>query len=175
MFVAARVNWVLAGAATLLLSACGGSAFEPAMMPADVCALLTQADAQTILPTAGPGAGQVNAQTNDYWSIECAWLDSSSSGPGPKYVSLIVAGALTSDGSSQLDDALTTSPNPTIVQAVAVSGLGDKAAYLNDPGNEQVLRARLGNYLADLRATSITPDVTELQLHPLVAKAIAGL
>jgi hypothetical protein len=40
VFAATRANWVLAGAATMLLSACGGgNAFEPAMMPADVCAV----------------------------------------------------------------------------------------------------------------------------------------
>jgi hypothetical protein len=58
---------------------------------------------------------------------------------------------------------------------VAVSGLGDKAAYVNNPGSEQLLGARVGNYLAKVTADSITPDVTEAQLHPLVAKAIAGL
>ncbi len=165
---------MLAGAATLLLSACsGGSAFVPAMMPADVCALLTQADAQTILPTAGPGARQVNADTSDFWTIACFWPDSSS-GSG-KNVGLTLTGALTPVGAGQLDDALAVGPNTLGAPVVAVSGLGDKAAYVNNSGSEQLLGARVGNYLVDVTADSITPDVTEAQLHPLVATAITGL
>ena len=164
---------MLAGAATMLLSACGGgSAFEPAMMPADVCALLTQADAQTILPTAGPGARQIDAETSDFWTIACFWLDSSS-GSG-KDVGLTLTGALTVGGAGQLD-ALTVGASTGSAPLVAVSGLGDKAAYVNNSGSEQLLGARVGNYLVDVTADSITPDVTEAQLHPLVAKAIAGL
>ena len=70
---------------------------------------------------------------------------------------------------------LTAGPTPGSSPAVAVSGLGDKAAYINNSGSVQLLRALVGNYLVDVRAESITPDVTESQLHPLVAKAIAGL
>jgi hypothetical protein len=118
------------------------------------------------------GSRQVNAQATDYWSIECFWLDSS--GGSGQVVQLILDGALTSEGARQLDDALTAGPTPGSSPAVAVSGLGDKAAYINNSGSVQLLRALVGNYLVDVRAESITPDVTESQLHPLVAKAIAG-
>jgi hypothetical protein len=158
----------------MLASACsGGSAFKPAMMPADVCALLAQADAQTILPTAAPGSRQINAQTVDFWDIACFWPDNP--GGSGKDVGLILSGALTSEGARQLDDALTVGPTPGSAPAVAVSGLGDMAAYINNSGSAQLINARVGNYLVNVTAHNITPDVTEAQLRPLVAKAIAGL
>jgi hypothetical protein len=167
-------TWVVVGAAALMASACGGeSAFKPAMMPSDVCALLTQADAQTILPTAAPGSPQTNAQTVDYWDIACFWPDSSS-GSGQD-VGLTLSGALTSEGARQLDDALTRGPNTGNAPAVTVNDLGDRAAYINNPGSAQTLNARVGNYLVDVTAQNITADVAEGQLRPLVAKAIAAL
>lgn len=169
-----RLSLGLAGIAAVLLSTCGGgSSFKPAVMPANVCDLLAQADAQTILPTAGPGARQINAETADFWSIACFWLDSPSS--SGKDVGLLLGGALTTEGARQLDEALTAGPTPGSAPAMAVSGLGDEAAYIDNPGSLQLLRARVGSYLLELRAQDITPDVTEAQLHPLVAKAIGAL
>jgi len=166
----ARIQSLIA--AVLLLGCGGGGTFTPASQPADICALLTQADAQTILPTAAPGARQINAETNDFWSIECAWSDSSS--PSGKVVTLILYGALTSTGARGNEDALTVA-YPGSAPATAVSGLGDKAAYINNAGTDQRLAALAGSYLVVVWVYSITPDATEPQLHPLVAKAIAGL
>ena len=158
------------GMAALVPACGGGGSFTPATEPADVCALLMQADAQTILPTAGPGMRQVNARTDTYWSIECAWWESP--GQSPKVVSLLLDGALTSEGARGLDDALTV---PVFgAQPVAVSGLGDNAAYADD-GTNQTLGARAGNFMVNVTAYTITPAVTESQLRPLVAKAIAAL
>jgi hypothetical protein len=158
-------------AGTALLPACGGSTFTPAMQPADVCALLTQADAQRLLPTAAAGTPQQNAMTDAYWSLECVWPDSAT--PSAKIVALILEGALTSEGAGALDVALTAPSGDG--QPMAVSGLGDKASYTDNPGTTQLLGARVGNYLVNVTAYSLTPDVTEAQLFPLVANAIGGL
>lgn len=165
-------TWALAGTATALLLGCnGGATFTPARRPADVCALLTQADAQTILPTAGPGARQINAESIDFWSIECAWWDSSSQ--SGKVVTLILNGAVTNTAARGLDDVLV--PGVGDAQAVAVDGLGDEAMYINNSGTDQRLAALIGSYVVIVWVYSITPDATESQLRPLVAKAIAAL
>src|SRR5215471_17024745 len=136
-----RATWVLAGTALLLDCGGGGGTFTPALEPADHCALLTQADAQTIFPTAGPGVPQINAETSDGWSVECVWSDSSTRSAG--IVSLVLDGALTREGARQLDPALTAFAGGP--GAMAVSGLGDKASYINNTGTDQRLAARVGS------------------------------
>ncbi len=104
-------------------------------------------------------------------ALAAGWPDSAT--PSAKIVALILEGALTSAGASELDVALTAPSGGG--QPMAVSGLGDRAAYTDNPGTTQLLGARVGNYLVNVTAYSLTPDVTEAQLEPLVANAIGGL
>jgi hypothetical protein len=149
----------------------GSSGFTPATEPADICSLLTLADAQTILPSAGAGVVQPVIATADVWMVQCDWDDPSNNG---KSVELILEGALTATGNSDLDGILRTAGTGA-TQSMMVSGLGDGAIYVNTTGIEQILEARSGSYLVNVTAVFITPDVTASPLQPLVQKVISGL
>jgi hypothetical protein len=159
-------------AAAALLSACGGSgSFTPATQVADICSLLALSDVQTILPTAMDGTPQATLSTNDIFSQECDWNDSSTS--SAMAVTLVIEGALTAQGASEINIVVGADQGST--QHMAVSGLGDRAEYINFTGTDQLLGARTRSYLVDVTVYLFTPDVTEAQLQPLVAKAVNAL
>jgi len=155
------------------LTACGGSdSFAPAPPPAEICSLLALADVQTILPMAQDGSGGPAAMTlPDIWTAECQWYDA----PGSSVnVALVLQGAPTPQGIADLDVGYET-VDPGGAPKMEVSGVGDRAFYVDDSGTAQILQARTGSYLVNLAAVFFTSDVTEAQLQPLVQKVISGL
>jgi hypothetical protein len=165
-----RLTLALVG--VVLVAGCGGGSgtFTPATQVADICSLLALSDVQAILPTAMDGATQATLATNDVFSQECDWNDSSATAMA---VTLVVEGALTSQGAAEINIVLTADQGST--QHMAVTGLGDRAEYINFSGTSQLLGARVGSYLVEVTAYLFTPDVTEAQLHPLVAKVVGQL
>ena len=165
-----------AGAAFIALAfvpACGSDAFTPAPLPAEICSLLPLADVQTIFPTAQSGYSRsaVITMPPDVWTAECDWND-----PGASLldVALVIQGSLTPQGIADLDVGYET-VDPGGAPEVEVSGVGDRAFYVDDSGRAQILQARTGSYLVNLAASLFTSDVTEAQLQPLVQKVIGGL
>ena len=106
--------------------------------------------------------------TADIWLRGCAWHTND------KAVSLIVEGALTSNGNMLLGLQVGATSNAT-TQVKEVSGVGDKAAYLVTQGINQVLNARKGSNLVSVAASGFTPEVPEASLQPLVVEALSKL
>jgi hypothetical protein len=149
----------------------GGTPFTPTTPIADGCSMLALADVQVLLPGAAAGSAVAPMDTADVWSRGCSWQ-----GSGGMSVTLVVDGALTSMGNLVLGtdvDAVATNSTST---ATAVSGLGDKAVYLdNEPLGDQILNAKKGGELVSLGAYSFTPVVPESSLQPLVVEALGKL
>src|SRR5262245_25644716 len=119
--------------------AAGGEEFEPAVPPDDVCALLTVADVQTILPAAATSAAEPTPDMPDVWARICKW-DAGS----VESVELVVYGATSKDGTFALTVLAGGPGNGT---KTAVGGLGDKATYWEDAGiNTRGVVALQGNY-----------------------------
>ncbi len=147
----------------------GGAAFTPTTPIADVCSMLALSDVQVLLPGAPAGTALAPDDNADIWTRGCAWQVS------PRAVTLIVEGALTSNGNLILGIEVDATGNST-TQATAVSGVGDKAVYLNNqPLNDQILNARKGSEVVSLGAYSYTPVVPESSLQPLVVEALGKL
>jgi hypothetical protein len=147
----------------------GGAAFTPATPIADVCSMLALSDVQVLLPGAPAGTAMVPDDNADIWTRGCAWQVS------PRAVTLIVEGALTSNGNLILGIEVDATSNST-TQATAVSGVGDKAVYLNNqPLNDQILNARKGSEVVSVAAYSYTPVVPESSLQPLVVEVLGKL
>jgi hypothetical protein len=127
--------------------------------------LLTLADVQTILPNAGAGRyldplGSDSAHPT--WTVGCQW-DSDAG-----YVVLTIVGFTTAD-SLAIGGVIPDGGAGSMV----VSGVGQRAAYGNDPGQfRQSLDTTLGSYSIGLTAYSVVPDVSEAALEPLVLKII---
>ena len=156
--------------ALVFLPACGSDAFTPAAPPADICSLLALADVQTIFPTAQHlYRGSAVMTMPDVWTAECQWNDASL-----LYVVLFLQGALTPRAIADLDVGYET-VDPGGAPKVEVSGVGERAFYVDDTGRVQILQARTGSYLVNLAAVLFTPDVTEAQLRPLVQRVISRL
>jgi hypothetical protein len=165
-----RVRWL--GLLVLAAPACGsgnGAApFMPTTPVADPCSMLALADVQVLLPGAPAGVPLSPDDSVDVWSRGCAWQASGMS------VTMVVQGALMSDGTAVIGaNVEATSDGAT--QATAVSGVGDKAVYLDTAGLSQVLNARKGSELVSLVAASFTPDVPEASLQPLVVEGLGNL
>jgi len=150
----------------------GPDTFVPAPYSLAGC-FLTTADVQTILPTSGVGQ-RLDPLTplpgHWYWSTGCRWSDSANGA----YVVLSVEGALTLEGNAVLDSSLGLGADGG-ASVMAVDGVGEKAVYVNDAGRSQTLSARFGSFLASIAAYSITPDVPEVSLVPLMVKEIDGI
>jgi hypothetical protein len=160
------------GAATGSSGAGGSGTFTPAVEPANVCALLSLADVQLVLATAGAGVAQPNSTSTNGWGIECDWKDSA---PGStRTVRLVVVGVLASDGVADLDRGPQSLAAGTTPSYMAVSDLGDVAEYA-DFMNAQILEAVSGSYLVETAVEFVSPAVTAAQLGPLVAKVIGEL
>jgi hypothetical protein len=141
----------------------------PATPPADVCALLTQTDVRTILPSAGPGKAAAPVDTPDLWVRLCTWTAG-----GIPSVDLVVHGALTEAGRQQL--AILATVGPGDGTKTPVSGLGDSAVFWEDADiNTLGLTALRGNYSVDVTAYFLERAPTQAQLIPLVRKAFDGL
>src|SRR5439155_23572566 len=89
------VRWF--GLLMLAAPACGGSsgggaAFTPTTPIADVCSMLALSDVQVLLPGAPAGTALAPDDNADVWMRGCAWQT------GGLSVTLIVQGALTSNG-----------------------------------------------------------------------------
>jgi hypothetical protein len=147
----------------------GSTNFVAASPPADVCALLTLTDVQTILPGAGAGAPEPVADTPDTWSRICKWKAS-----GIASVDLVVFGAKTEQGLQALTIMATTGPGNG--PKTPVTGLGDRAVYWENSGiNTRGLTAQKGSYSADVTAYFVDPAPTQAQLTPLVQQALDHL
>jgi hypothetical protein len=147
----------------------GGAAFTPTTPVADVCSMLALADVQVLLPGAPAGTALAPDDNADAWMRGCAWQT------GGLSVTLLAQGALTSNGNLILGIEVEATSNSTS-QATAVSGVGDKAVYLNNqPLNNQILNARKGSELVSVGANSYTPPVPESSLQPLVVEALGKL
>ncbi len=146
--------------------AAGDAGFFPAPFPSgSPCALLTVADVQTILPSsrAGRYLDPLGADAaHPTWTVGCQW----DSGAG--YVVLGIIGYTTAD-SLAIGGVI---PNGG-AGSMVVSGVGRRAAYVDDPGQfRQFLETTLGSYSIGLTAYSVVPDVSEAALEPLVLKII---
>jgi hypothetical protein len=167
-----RARWVRClGLLVLASPACGGSGstpFTPTTPVADVCSMLALSDVQTLLPGAIPGAPLTLDDTAEFWIRGCAWQANGMS------VSLLVQGALNSDGNLLLDVEVEATSNATS-QATAVPGVGDKAVYRVNQGLDQILNAKKGSTVVSVAAYGFTPDVPEASLQPLVVEALSKL
>jgi hypothetical protein len=154
----------------LAAPACGSSGvpFTPTTPVADVCSMLALSDVQTLLPAAPAGAPLTLDDTADIWIRGCGWQANGMA------VTLIVEGPLTSNGNLVLAIQVDATNNGT-TQATAVSGVGDKAVYVINPGLDQILNARKGSYVASVAASMFTPEVPEASLQPLVVEALGKL
>jgi hypothetical protein len=164
------VRWL--GLLVLATPACGsngGTPFTATTPVADVCSMLALEDVQTLLPGATAGTPMAPDDTADIWLRGCAWQ-----GSGGMAVTLLVEGALTSNGRLVLGTEVDANSNST-TQATAVSGVGDKAAYLVNQGLEQILNALKGSTVVSLAAYNFTPVVPEASLQPLVVEALSKL
>ena len=147
----------------------GGAAFTPTTPIADACSMLALSDVQVLLPGAPAGSAMSPDDNADIWTRGCAWQVS------PLAVTLLVEGALTSNGNLILGIEVDATSNSTS-QATAVSGVGDKAVYLNNqPLNDQILNARKGSEVVSVAAYSYTPAVPESSLQPLVVEVLGKL
>ena len=95
-------------------------------------------------------------------------------GFGGRAVTLLVDGALTSNGDLVLGTVVDATSNST-TQATAVSGLGDKAVYLVNTGLGQILNARQGSTVVSVSVSGFTPEVPESSLQPLVVEVLGRL
>jgi hypothetical protein len=164
-----RVWWL--GFLVLAAPACGGSSggaapFTPTTPVTDPCSMLALADVQTLLPGAPAGTPMAPDDNADIWLRGCAWQANGMA------VTLIVEGPLTSNGDLVLGLEVEPSTN---AQATAVSGVGDKAVYLVNPGLDQVLNARKGSDLVSVAASGFTSEVPEAGLQPLVVEALGKI
>jgi hypothetical protein len=141
----------------------------PAVMPAEICAMLTVADLQALLPTAGSGVEEDPLPGPPFWELGCQW-------DGPQGdVQLSLAGAVTTAGNAELDvDVSYIFPDGS-TSSLPVSGVGSEAHYVNYSGESQSLRSKLGPYLVTIVADGFTPDVPEATLQPVVAKVLSQL
>ena len=165
------VRWL--GLLMLVAPACGGGSdggapFTPTMPVADACNMLALSDVQALVPGAPAGTPLPPDDTADDWIRGCAWQANGMA------VTLIVEGALTSNGDRVLAFEVEATSNDT-TQATAVSGVGDKAVYLVNRGLGQILNARKGGYVVSLSASGFTPEVPESSLQPLVVEALGKL
>lgn len=165
-----RIRWLplLILAAPACGSSSGGAPFTPTTPVADPCSMLLLADVQALLPGAAPGYQLAPDDTADVWMRGCAWQASGMS------VTLLVEGALTSSGNITIGFGVEANSNSS-TQATAVSGLGDKAVYLDNVGLDQILNARKGSELVSVAAAGFTPKVPEASLQPLAAEALGNL
>ena len=135
-----RWKWSLVLVVVVAAPACGsgGPAFMPATPVADVCGMLALSDVQVLLPAAPAGTALPPDDNADVWMRGCGWETWGLS------VSLIVQGALTSNGTPIIGIAVEPTSDSTS-QATAVSGVGDKAVYINNqPLNDQNLERAEG-------------------------------
>jgi hypothetical protein len=150
----------------------GSGPFTPAVEPADVCALLSLADIETILPTAGAGVPQPNSTSPDGWGVECDWKDTAPASGST--ASLVVVGVLSSAGIADLDRGPQSLAAGATPSSAAVVGLGDTAEYA-DLTNAQALEAVAGSYDVEVTVTFRNPAVTAVQLRPLVARVLGEI
>jgi hypothetical protein len=154
----------------------GSSSFTPATPPADVCALLTLEDVQTLTPTAQAGVEEPTGDTTaaGFWSRICKYEASAT----PSHsVELVVFGALTEDGFQGIKLAASAGKvnDP-------VSGVGDEAHYWEDdsisPGKTSTngLWALDSPYAVDITNYFFPTTFPNAdQMKPLVVKALGQL
>ena len=126
----------------------GSTSFVAATPPADVCALLTLTDVQTILPTATAGTVEAPADpTPDVWTRICTW----NAAAGLASVDLVLFGAVNAQGLQAVTIIATTGPGNGTKTPVA--GLGDRAIYWEDADvSTRGLTALKGTYSVDVTA-----------------------
>jgi hypothetical protein len=165
-----RREWWLGLVVVVAAPACGnGPAFMPTTPVADVCGMVALSDVQVLLPAAPAGTALPPDDNADVWMRGCAWETWGLS------VSLIIQGALTSNGALAIGIEVEPSSNST-TQATAVSGVGDMAVYINNqPLNDQILNARKGSEVVSVGAYSYSSPVPESSLQPLVVEALGKL
>jgi hypothetical protein len=168
---ASCLGWL--GLLVLAAPACGSgngaSPFMPTTPVADVCSMLALPDVQTLLPGAAAGMPLAPDDNADAWTRGCEW-----DGSGGMAITLIVEGALTSNGKVVLGTVVDLTSTSTR-QATPVPGVGDKAVYLVNQGLDQILNALQGSTVVSLAAYNFTPDASEASLEPLVLEALDKL
>jgi hypothetical protein len=145
----------------------GSSSFTPGNVPSEVCALITLADVQTILPTATAGVEEPTADNSavGFQSRICKY------DAGNQSVELEVFIALTQAGLDGIELAAQSGD-----VNVPVDGVGDEAHFWeNNDVNTGGLWALQSPYSVDI--TNYFPPAfpTADQMKPLVVKALAGL
>ena len=145
----------------------GGGGFTPGKQPADVCALITLADVQTVLPTATAGVEEPTGDNTalGFWSSICKY------DAGNQSLELVVFVALTSAGLQGIKYAAQSGDVNT-----PVSGVGDEAHYWEDNSvNTGGLWALQSPYSVDITNYFPPKFPTADQMKPLVIKALAEL
>jgi len=146
-----------------------GAPFTPTTPVADVCGMLALPDVQMIVPDATAGSPLPDDDNADMWSRGCQWQ-----GSGGVAISLVVDGALNSNGNQVLNILVEANSNST-TQATAVYGVGDKAVYLVNQGLDQLLNAKQGSILVSLAVYNFPQPVPEASMQPLVVEALSKL
>jgi hypothetical protein len=103
------------------------------------------------------------------WSRGCEWQGNSGF-----RVSLVIDGALTSNGNQVLSILVEANSNST-TQATSVYGVGDKAVYLVNQGLDQILNAKKGSTLVSLAVYNFPQPVPEASMQPLVVEVLSKL
>lgn len=159
------------GLLVLAAPACGGGNGSPPFMPttpvSDACGMLALADVQVLVPGAPDGTAMAPEDDANIWLRGCSWQ------AGGLALTLIVEGALTSTGDLVLGTEVEPSSSST-TQSMTVSGLGDKAVYLNNVGLDQILNAKQGSEVVSVGAYLPTV-VPESSLEPLAVEALGHL
>jgi hypothetical protein len=130
--------------------------------------LLTLADVQASFPAATAGVEYMGADEPDHWARSCAW------GPFDYHIHIAVLGALTEDYLDWLRGRIHTGFTGETIETL--SGLGDDAAYFEDPSlGWRGIRAVSGSHGVDLTDYGAVPPPTEEQMATLVRKVLAAL
>jgi hypothetical protein len=150
----------------------GGPFVAAQYPPPDPCGLLTFADIQTVSPNAsGMYEPDPTESQGVSWMIGCWWADPTTT----ERIELYLTGALNPQFAANLDAHVEVHSAYPDASVDTVTGLGTKAAYLNQTGVLQTLNVRFKSYLITLDATGFVPDLPEASLRPLALKVMGEL
>jgi hypothetical protein len=142
------------------LAGCG---FTPGASVGDACSLLTLADAQTLIPTAGSPSGYTLHAEAEREAVVCQY-----SSDEQMRIDFLVTMPLTRAGDDAVNDRLTHGlSGETMLDPVG--GLGDAAVTYVLPGSGHGIRAKSQGDLLDLFVWSSDP------LVPSVANLVAAM
>ena|SRR5436190_3031976 len=145
----------------------GSSTFTPGTKPADICALLTLAEVQTVLPTATAGVEEPTGDNTDlgFWADICKY------DAGNQSLELVVFVALTEAGLQGIKLAAASGDVNT-----PVSGVGTEAHHWEDTASGTGgLWALDSPYSVDITNYFPPTQPTADQMKPLVSKVLGEL